>query len=394
MDVQLIGFLIFIILLTAFLLANRKKLEVQKIFFPALYFLLYRTKIGIKQMDWLGSKHPRLLDVLAKLSILTGFIGMAVMCIMLVDNFIKMVFVPAAAPGVALVLPVKIKGTFYVPFFYWIISVFVLAIVHEFSHGVFARRYRIKIKSSGFAFLGIFLPVLPAAFVEPDEKQLARKKPSEQLAVLSAGAFSNIVLAFIILGLMITIVPKISDGMMHLEGVSVAGFNNATAASPSQLAGVQIGEVIQSIDAVPISSSENFTLEMAAKKPGQVVNLITNASEYNITLASKKTNQSAPYIGLAVTQNYKIRPEVEQRFGKALPSAVVWIVGLFNWLFILNLGIGLFNLVPIGPVDGGRMLKIALHKLFKKDRADAYFKAVSFLFLALVIVNIAFSFFK
>ena len=394
MDVQLIGFLIFIILLTAFLLANRKKLEVQKIFFPALYFLLYRTKIGIKQMDWLGSKHPRLLDVLAKLSILTGFIGMAVMCIMLVDNFIKMVFVPAAAPGVALVLPVKIKGTFYVPFFYWIISVFVLAIVHEFSHGVFARRYRIKIKSSGFAFLGIFLPVLPAAFVEPDEKQLARKKPSEQLAVLSAGAFSNIVLAFIILGLMITIVPKISDGMMHLEGVSVAGFNNATAASPSQLAGVQIGEVIQSIDAVPISSSENFTLEMAAKKPGQVVNLITNASEYNITLASKKTNQSAPYIGLAVTQNYKIRPEVEQRFGKALPSAVVWIVGLFNWLFILNLGIGLFNLVPIGPVDGGRMLKIALHKLFKKDKADSYFKAVSFLFLALVIVNIAFSFFK
>ena len=163
MDIQLIGFIIFLILITAFLYFKRDKVEVQKVLFPVFYFILYKTQVGIKQMDWLGKKHPRLLDALAKISIFTGFVGMALMCFMLIENFYKMLFVPSAAPGVALVLPIKLKGTFYVPFFYWIISVFVLAIVHEFSHGIFARRYGIKIKSSGFAFMGIFLPILPAA---------------------------------------------------------------------------------------------------------------------------------------------------------------------------------------------------------------------------------------
>ena len=77
---------------------------------------------------------------------------------------------PAASSGVGLVLPFKAKGVFYVPFFYWIISIFVIAVVHEFSHGLIARANNIKVKSSGFAFLALLVPIIPAAFVEPDEK--------------------------------------------------------------------------------------------------------------------------------------------------------------------------------------------------------------------------------
>ena len=43
---------------------------------------------------------------------------------------------------------------------------------------------------------------------------------------------------------------------------------------------------------------------------------------------------------------------------------------MFKWLFLLNLFVGLFNLLPLGIVDGGRMLQILLHKTIKKVTED------------------------
>ena len=65
------------------------------------------------------------------------------------------------------------------------------------------------------------------------------------------------------------------------------------------------------------------------------------------------------------------------------------------WLFVLNLGIGLFNLVPLGPIDGGRMLQLAMHKIFRNEKkGDKAWKYISMLFLALILANIMFAFFK
>ncbi len=83
----------------------------------------------------------------------------------------------------------------------FIISIIIVATVHEFSHGIFARRYGIKIKSTGFAFFKYF-PLLFGAFVEQDDKQMKGKKKFEQMSVLSAGVFANVLTAiffFIIL---------------------------------------------------------------------------------------------------------------------------------------------------------------------------------------------------
>ena len=52
--------------------------------------------------------------------------------------------------------------------------------------------------TSGFAFLAVLLPIIPAAFVEPDEKQLNKSPIYQQLSVFAAGPFSNILLAIII----------------------------------------------------------------------------------------------------------------------------------------------------------------------------------------------------
>jgi len=82
-----------------------------------------------------------------------------------------------------------------------------------------------------------------------------------------------------------------------------------------------------------------------------------------------------------------------QKYGKILPDILLWISGLFYCLLILNLGIGLFNLVPLGPIlDGGRMLQLLMHKLFKKKIGDRIWKAISLVFLGLVLINVLWPF--
>jgi hypothetical protein len=42
-------------------------------------------------------------------------------------------------------------------------------------HGVMARVYNLPVKNSGLVVLGALLPLVPGAFVEPDEKKTRTK---------------------------------------------------------------------------------------------------------------------------------------------------------------------------------------------------------------------------
>ena len=375
-----------------FLYINRKKIIIQKIFYPFLYFAMYKTKIGLELMDRMAKKHPKLLKYLAYSGIVIGFLGMVIMSVLLIQNFYGLVTKPAAVSGVGMVVPFKVKGAFYVPFFYWIISIFLLALVHEFSHGVVARLYKIKIKSSGLAFLNIFVPVIPAAFVEPDEKELRERPHIQQLSIFAAGPFSNIIFAFVVLAIMGLVFAPVSNAIFNYDGVLVTGFTPSNETFPAEAAGMTENELIIGIDNMPITTVENFTKIMQNKTPSESIVITTNVTDYNITLAESPDNKSMGYLGIYLTQNQEIKENVLQKYGKILPDVFIWFVGLFYWLYVLNLGIGLFNLVPLGPIDGGRMLQLAMHKLFKKKNGDKIWKAISFVFLGLVLINVLWPF--
>ncbi|MBU4493578.1 MAG: site-2 protease family protein, partial [Nanoarchaeota archaeon] len=172
---------------------------------------MYKTKLGLKSMDRMAKKHPKFLKYLAYAGIVIGFLGMVAMCVILIQNFYSLVTKPAAVSGLMMVLPFEAEGIFYVPFFYWIISIFLLILVHEFSHGVIASLYKIKVKSSGLGFLNIFIPVIPLAFVELDEKELRKRPKMQQLSVFAAGSFSNIIFAFVVLALIVFVITPVSN---------------------------------------------------------------------------------------------------------------------------------------------------------------------------------------
>jgi len=388
MDIQTVCSFVFIGCMLLFLYINRKKIIIQKILFPFLYFSMYKTKLGLKLMSSMAKKHPKFLKYLAYVGIVIGFLGMATMSVLLIQNFYSLVTKPAAVSGVGVVLPFQVKGAFYVPFFYWIISIFLLALVHEFSHGVVARLYKIKIKSSGLAFLNILVPVIPAAFVEPDEKELRKRPHIQQLSVFAAGPFSNIIFAFVVLVIMGLVVAPVSNAIFNYDGVLVTGFTPGNETFPAENAGMTENELIIGIDDMPISTVENFTKIMQNKIPGESIVITTNVTNYNITLAESPDNESMAYLGIYLTQNQEIKENILQKYGKILPDIFIWFVGLFYWLYVLNLGIGLFNLVPLGPIDGGRMLQLLMHNLFKKEKGDKIWKTISYIFLGLVLINV------
>ncbi|KPJ64948.1 hypothetical protein AMJ44_11805 [candidate division WOR-1 bacterium DG_54_3] len=77
-------------------------------------------------------------------------------------------------------------------------------------------------------------------------------------------------------------------------------------------------------------------------------------------------------------------------YNLGLPKAVLSIT---NYLFILNLVVGIFNLIPGFPLDGGRVLRAALWSYYKDLRkataiASGFGKGFAFFLIAVGFVNL------
>lgn len=393
-DFQTVAAIVFLILLTLFVFLKRKNLETKQIIPYLLYFSMYKTKLGLKFMDSAANKYRKFMTYLGYIGILIGFIGMAVISYGLISNIYVLFTKPEAQPGVGLVLPFKAKGIFFVPFFYWIIAIFVIAVVHEFAHGMIARAHGLKVRSSGFAFLGLIIPIIPAAFVEPDEKELRKRAHKEQLSVFAAGPFANVAFAFLFLAIASFLIAPFADAIIEPNGVKVTDYVKEKGHFPAETSGIGIGEIIQEVDGKQISYVNNLSSALRGKKPGDVVIIKTDKSSYDVKLAENPENESLAYIGAYLEQSTKIRDNVKDSYGEFLPNTLIWVYGLFVILFVLNLGIGLFNLVPIGPLDGGRMLQLVLHRIFDKDKGDKVWVYTGMFFIILIFINIVAGFVK
>ncbi len=345
--------------------------------------VMLRTKLGLKSMDKLGKKHPKTFNFLGILGVITGFVGMAIIFWVLIEGSYKLLFVPESQPVIAPVLPgITIPGLPTLSFWYWIIGIFIVAAIHEFSHGVLARTYDIKVKSSGFFFLG---PIL-GAFVEPNEKQTAKKPKLQQLAVFAAGPFSNVITGFIFLLLLNFIISPVTSSMLEFKGVQIAGLEENYPAAAS---GLKIGDQILSINNIEIKNIKDFVSAMENVKPNQNIKITTNTSEVSLLTVQHPKEKDKGYIGIMVSDiRGDIKESVKEKYGEKLPSVVFWIAQLFFWIFILSIGIGLANLLPLGPVDGGRMFLTGISFFIKDEKkARKVWGIITYLVLFLIFIN-------
>lgn len=196
---DIIFLILFVAFVSLFLYSRRKNLKKEGLLF------LYRTSWGIKLINKVGNKYKKTLKVLSYISVTVGYVLMITMFYLLgkivyiyvtLPDVVREIKVPPIIPLVPY-LPQIFKLDFLPPFFftYWIVIIAIIAVTHEFAHGIFAAYEKIKIKSTGFGFFPFFLPVFLAAFVELDEKEMEKKKISSQLSILSAGTFANVLTA-------------------------------------------------------------------------------------------------------------------------------------------------------------------------------------------------------
>lgn len=347
---------------------------------------MYKTKLGLVLMDKIAKVAPRLLRFLGVLSIVTGFVGMVFIFYWLIKGTYELLFVPNALPAVAPVLPgIKVvSGLPVLSFWHWIIAIFLVAVVHEFSHGIYARLYNVKIKSSGFAFLG---PIL-AAFVEPEEKQLSKAPRRVQLSVFSAGPFSNMVFAIVTLLLLNFATGPTYAQLYRGDGIEVGKLLDGY---PAQQAGIEAPFIITGLNGNTTRDLGQFLGATQHFEPGQEVVLNTDKGDYALVLAENPDNKSKAFLGVA---NFNVKTvfkeEIIKQYGHFWPSAFAWIHMLVFWLFIINLGVGLFNLLPLGPIDGGRMFYTAL-TWFSTDqhKVKKIWSLISLFCFLLIFINLA-----
>ena len=327
-------------------------------------------------MDKIARKNSKLLNLLSYVSVFVGFTGMVFIMYTLLQGVYKLIFIPGSQPVVAPVLP-GISISPELPglnFWHWIIGIFIVAVVHEFAHGVYARLYKIDVKSSGFAFLG---PIL-AAFVEPDEKKMKKIEKKKQLAIISAGPFVNIVLGFLIILFFTFIFAPLQTNLLEVNGVNIVQVEKG---SPAELSGIKTGVIIKEVNNIKVNSQD------------QLINLIKNSDKNDVLKFSTDKesfyvkpdlSSGEPKVGISVSNSLSVKQGLPQ----FLLPALLWFNLLFFWLWVINLGIGLFNLLPLGPIDGGKMLYTALLGITTNKKALKIFKSVTIFNLSLIIINL------
>ena len=203
-DISLL--VIFVICIGIFLYRRKKNLKKEGL------LLLYRASWGIKLIDRVGNKFKKTLDALSYVVIGLGYLLMGTMIYLFGkivwiyatnSTIVRAIKIPPIMPLIPY-LPQVFKLDFLPPFYftYWIIIIAIVAVVHEFAHGIFAAHQDVRIKNTGFGFFPFFLPVFLAAFVELDEKKMQKKKIFSQMSVLAAGTFANILTAILFFGVM------------------------------------------------------------------------------------------------------------------------------------------------------------------------------------------------
>ena len=314
---------------------------------------MWKTKKLRGLISKISNISPKFWKWYMNIGIIISFIAMLVITWLLISA------IPTAfeTPSVSLIIPgVEIPGsTIFIPFVSGIIALATCLIVHEFSHGVISISEKISIKSIGL----LLFAIIPGAFVEPDEDELKKSSKLSQLRVYAAGSIANITLALVA----ILILSMASGAIPHYFDENGIEISRVLEDSPAS--GVlKEGMVIKSLDNKSIVDSKSYVDAINQLKPNDTLSIVTNQGEFNLTLDKNPNNESLGYIGIQSNYNYKL---VDNSLGP-LPWILFSIVDLFNWIFILNLGIGLFNLLPIKPLDGGKMLEILLsYKLDKKQ---------------------------
>ncbi|MFL6475500.1 MAG: M50 family metallopeptidase [Nitrososphaera sp.] len=277
----------------------------------------------------------------------------------------------------------------YLPITYGLAALVITIIIHEAGHGIVARVHNIKVDSTGIV---LFLGIPIGAFVNIERDELNRASLKQKSSVLTAGPLNNMILAAACLIAMYfvvsTLTPLPPNPNAPQFGVMVISVNGGSLA---ESIGIEDGSVIQYVAGQQIVSLDDLNQNLRSNLGNTVeITWINNAGE---TVSRQVTLPPAVEpgkgtLGVSVTvlsqdpqevlNTYKnqfgqnplallLPPTFQQGFvpfsdlnapkytSSVFGNDFAPVANMLFWLWFINFNVGIFNALPIGPLDGGQL---------------------------------------
>ena len=256
---------------------------------------------------------------------------------------------------------------------------------------------------------------------DPTDEPRAYRAQSypKRLLVITAGSLMHGVIALVLF------FGVYATSGRYTETGDVLVTSPPAANSPAQQSGVVLGDVIREIDGIVVSSRDQFIDQIVSKTPGQTVTVIVDRSgervSLNATLGNNPVDTSIAYFGVASWSLDYVRVNPVKAIGYASQDLVVTagrsvagvfvvlnpvniinsviddkadpatrpgtvvgasqlggeigrqdgLKGVLLLLASVNIFVGVFNLFPLLPFDGGHAA-IATYERFRSRRGKTY----------------------
>jgi membrane-associated protease RseP (regulator of RpoE activity) len=309
----------------------------------------------------------------------------------------------------------------YVPstFAVWF-AFFLTIVIHEFGHAILCRVEDIRVKG-----MGVLLALIPIGFfVEPDDEELEQKKGMPKIRMFGAGITNNLMIGFscfVLLILLFGLVVPASQPAIH--GI-YKGY-------PADNASVPQGSVVTAINGKPVASRADVSAILNTTKPGDTIILTTSingtAADYKLTLAAwpaeYSNNQTSGFMGVEYYDSMAVKTAVGTLISPLgffeflivpfasgdgaqylrilafdtpdmsyyqVPFAGFWdAIHLLFWCAWININVGIFNAIPMVPLDGGYIFKEGVDRLLDRRGLIKYsgyvVGAVSYVMIVVLI---------
>ena len=372
---------------------------------------MWRTERGKDIIEKL-SKYKRTWNLFADVGLVVVFLVMALMLVLLIWQATLVSQIPKSAavspkmliglPGINPIIPVG----------YGVLALSIAIIIHEFSHGILGRVAKVKLKALGLLFF--IFPV--GAFVEPDEEEMMNMPRRERMRLYAAGPASNIALA-LVFSLLFSWVMVGSLQPVH-DGALISGVVQDYSADE---AGLESWMLITAIDNHTVTDAQSFSIIMDNTTAGQNITIgaysngipqsflatLSDKGDYFLEYYPEQYNSSISgkgFLGVATTNPEvitdllahpidsggaagllaymtlpfaKLQPFPDhftslfapEGLPSILPDSLFWIISnSLYWIFWLNLMIGMTNVLPAIPLDGGFIFGDGLSALMERYR--------------------------
>lgn len=326
-----------------------------------------------------------------------------------------------------------------------LITISALALVHELGHYLTARAFNVGIKEFAIGMgpkilsrrskktdivyslrlfpIGGFVSMVGEDENSDEENALNKKPVWQRMIITVAGSLMNIITGVVLMAIVVGMSPR-------LGGTTIAKFD---ANAISMEYGLRVGDEVISVDGdrVRIASELSYEImhsgvepvDLVVKRDGEIITLEdvvfpTTTSEgvlfgmpdFFVLGEAKTFGNVVKHTFLRSASTVKMIWEslfdlITGRYGFEAVSGPVGVAGavsdaaksgLGDFLYlvvVIAMNLGVFNLLPLPALDGGRLLFQAIELVFRKPvkpEVEGYVHFVGIILLLLLMVAVTF----